>query len=150
MQVFCEHRCEPCLNLRSPYQPSVPRKLHFHSHFKKSITYFYKILIEYYIQVARLYVMISFFILFGLIGTSVNANSTNELLVHLVSSNDTCIDVNMMATSNGCKDFSNTDTLWVIEEEIIVTNEVDGEYFMYMEIQSMIILKQKVFCLPSK
>ena len=68
-----------------------------------------------------------FYILFGLIGTGVNANNTNELLVHLVSSNDTCIDVNMMATSNGCKDFSNTDTLWVIEEEIIVTNEVDGE-----------------------
>jgi len=75
--------------------------------------------------------MISLFILFGLIGTGVNANNTNELLVHLVSSNDTCIDVNMMATSNGCKDYSNTDTLWVIEEEIIVTNEVDGEYFIY-------------------
>jgi len=94
--------------------------------------------------------MISLFILFGLIGTGVNANNTNELLVHLVSSNDTCIDVNMMATSNGCEDFSNTDTLWVIEEEIIVTNEVDGEYFMYMKIQSMTILKQNVFCLPSK
>ena len=88
-------------------------------------------MIEYYIQVARLCVMISLFILFGLIGTGVNANNTNELLVHLVSSNDTCIDVNMMATSNGCKDYSNTDTLWVIEEEIIVTNEVDGEYFIY-------------------
>jgi len=71
--------------------------------------------------------MISFFILVGLIATGVNANNTNELLVHLVSSNETCIDVNMMATSNGCEEFSDTNTLWAIEEKIIVTNEVDGE-----------------------